>query len=176
MKRTILFFLIIPSYLMIFSQTDNIKKETYKFEAGLGLGYEYGGIGMQVAYAPIPYISAFLGLGLNGGIGYNVGAAWHIIPKTTTHRFRPYLEVMYGYNLVQVVVGDYYDINQYYGPSIGAGCEFRNKKTCRHGFELCFLRYAFWSKAAWDAYNSATPEEKPALGPFGFSIGYHYEF
>ncbi len=151
MKKTILSILCMSITLGIFCQAGNPAKEAYKFEIGAGLGYEYGGIGMHFSYAPIPNISGFVGVGINGGIGYNVGAAWHIIPKTTDHRFRPYLEVMYGYNLVQVVVGDYYDVNQYYGPSVGAGMEFRNKKTSRHGFEICFLRYAFWSQAAWNA-------------------------
>jgi hypothetical protein len=162
--------------MTVYCQTSNSEKEAYKFEIGAGLGYEYGGIGMQFSYAPIPYVSGFVGVGMNGGIGYNVGATWHIISKTTNHRFRPYIEAMYGYNLVWVTVGDYYNVNQYYGPSLGLGMEFRNKKTSRHGFDICFLRYAFWSEDAWDAYNNASAEERPALGPIGFSIGYHYEF
>ena len=176
MKKTISFLICICMAAAIYSQQGNNGSTAYKFEAGAGLGYEYGGIGLQFSYAPIPNFSGFIGLGVNGGIGYNIGAAWHIIPKTTDHRLRPYLEAMYGYNLVEIVIGDYYHINQYYGPSVGAGIEFRNKKTSRHGFELCFLRYAFWSKAAWDAYYNFDAEERPALGPIGFSIGYHYEF
>jgi len=176
MKKIILLLLCITCSLSLFSQKDTTGIKAYKFEFGAGLGYEYGGIGLHFAYAPVPYFSAFLGVGINGGIGCNVGAVWHIIPKTTDHRFRPFLEAMYGYNLVEVIVGDYYDVDQYYGLSIGAGCEFRNKKTSRHGFEICFPRYAFWSQAAWDAYNSTPEEERPALGPVGFSIGYHYDF
>ena len=176
MKKTILIILCILPSLVTFCQMDTNSFKAYKFEFGAGLGYEYGGIGLHLAFAPIPYFSTFIGLGINGGIGFNAGAVWHIIPKTTDHRFRPFFEAMYGYNLVEITVGDYYDVNQFYGLSLGLGCEFRNKKTCRHGFEICFPRYAFWSQAAWDAYNSTPDEEKSGLGPVGFSIGYHYDF
>lgn len=176
MKKSILIILCILPTLSAFCESDNVGTKAYKFEFGAGLGYEYGGIGLHFAFAPIPNFSTFLGLGINGGIGYNAGVVWHIIPKTTDHRFRPFLEAMYGYNLVEVTVGDYYDVDQYYGFSIGAGIEFRNKKTSRHGFEICLPRYAFWTDVAWDAYNNTPEEERPALGPIGFSIGYHYDF
>jgi hypothetical protein len=38
------------------------------------------------------------------------------------------------------------------------------------------FRYGIWSQEAWDAYNNADEENKPALGPIGFSFGYHFEF
>jgi len=166
--------------LVAFAQGEKPQKEAYMFEFGLGLGYEYGGIGAHFAVSPVPYASAFLGVGINGGIGFNAGAAVFAIPKTTKHTFRPFLEAMYGYNLVTILVDEatnVMDVNQYYGPSVGLGCEIRfGYPVKRHGFDIVFPRYGFWSDKAWDAYNSFDEESRPALGPWGFSIGYHFEF
>lgn len=175
MKKLILCFLVIYSCIVAYSQGRGEYK-VHHFDVGAGLGYEYGGIGFQASYAPIPYASIFAGIGTNGGFGWNVGTAWHILPKTTRYMFRPFIEAMYGYNLVFVTVGDYYSVEQFYGPSVGAGCELRFGKSKRHGIDLVLLRYAFWTQDAWDTYNNASADEKPALGPWGFSLGYHFEF
>jgi len=153
--------------------------KAHHLDFGFGGGYEYGGVGFQASFAPIPYASAFAGFGFNGGFGYNVGLVWHILPKTTRYTFRPFIETMYGYNLVFVYTDatySTYSVKQYYGPSIGAGCELRFGKNKRHGADICLLRYAIWSPEAWDAYTDADSDIKPPLGPFGLSIGYHIEF
>jgi hypothetical protein len=157
------------------SQSKGGDVKAHYLDFGFGAGYEYGGVGFQASVAPIPYASLFAGFGFNGGAGWNIGAAWHILPKTTRYMFRPFIEGMYGYNLVFITIGDTYYVKQYYGPSVGAGCEMRFGKKKRHGVDVS-LRYAFWSSEAWDAYNNADSDSRPATGAFGLSIGYHIEF
>jgi len=179
MKKTILILISVIFCISTYSQSRNSDVKAHHFDFGLGAGYEYGGVGFQASYAPIPYASVFAGVGFNGGLGYNFGAVWHILPKTTRYMFRPYIEVMYGYNLVFVYTDESfstYDVEQYYGPSAGAGCEVRFGKKKRHGVDLCAFRYAFWTSKARDVYNNASSDMKPPMGPIGFSIGYHIEF
>ena len=111
MKKFILF--LVLSNLMINSliAQDNIeqieevpKNEVvvstieHNIDIGVGLGCDYSGLGIKLSYLPIPNFSLFA----SGGyamfeFAWNLGASYHIIPKTSEHFIRPHIKAMYGY-------------------------------------------------------------------------------
>ena len=136
-------------------------------------------MGMQAKIAPISRLAVFGGAGYFYKFCYNVGADFYIIPKTSKRRIRPFVEAMYGYNLLQITLYENMALHSadiFYGPSFALGVELRFGKKKRHGINLYFPRVAIWSKDAWDAYNNASEDNKSSLGPVGGSLGYHIEF
>ena len=92
-----------------------------EWNLGLGLGIDYGFMGVQLQSRPAPPLVLFAGGGYAmAGFGYNVGAQGRILPQA---KWCPFVSVMYGYNAVIVVKGaEEYD-QIYYGPSLGFGVE-----------------------------------------------------
>src|SRR5205809_3440799 len=91
--RCLLVLLLMLSYASLHSQE---QPHDY-FNAGIGLGFDYGGIGTGLTYLPDPRIGLFGAAGYNlETFGWNAGAQW-IIPAKKNHFF---LAGMYGYNAV----------------------------------------------------------------------------
>jgi hypothetical protein len=65
---------------------------------GVGLGFDFGGIGGNFLVYPQENIGLFAGGGYTpAGFGYNVGAKFRFATKSSS-RFHPYLTGTYGYN------------------------------------------------------------------------------
>jgi len=146
------------------------------FNLGIGFGLDYGGLGISVNYLPVKPLGLFAGLGYNLlGMGYNVGAAYRILPSK---RFCPSLSAMYGYNAVISVEGEDspYD-KTYYGPSFGANLEWHSRKKPGNYFKLSLI-VPLRPQAYYDDLdklkNDPKYEVKMEPTPINLSIGYHF--
>lgn len=85
--------------------------DTYdKGALGLGIGFDYGGFGINYTLYPQRNIGIFGGVGYAiAGVGYNVGTKFRLTPKKVT----PFITGMYGYNTAIKVTG-----TNGFGPSL----------------------------------------------------------
>ncbi len=141
---------------------------------GIGFGFDYGGLGLQLNYLPEKHVALFAAGGyVFVGLGYNVGAVGRILPD---RRVCPFVTAMYGYNaFIQVKGAD--ELNRiYYGPSFGAGCEFHKKYTNN------YWRVALLIPVRPDAFRDDidalkhNPSIKIQSEPPGFGISGGYNF
>lgn len=142
--------------------------------AGLGLGLDYGGVGLKVEYLPIKYFSAFGAIGYNlQGPGINFGVSYKILPN---RKFTPLVQAMFGYNSAIVVDGLATYNQTYYGLSAGIGADLR---LGRKGNKLYFgLFYPFRPSEFYDDMDKVKADPRissiqDAL-PITFSIGFNW--
>ena len=143
---------------------------------GLGLGLDYGGIGINLQAYLIKYIGIFGGVGFAGyKPSYNAGFKLRFNPEPENSSWVPYFTGMYGYNTVFVVknITNYNKI--FFGPSVGFGVDIRpsnNKKS----FWSVQLIYPIRSKEATDylnyLQNNSNIKMNSTLLPITLSIGY----
>ncbi|HLK30494.1 MAG TPA: hypothetical protein VKT28_18075 [Puia sp.] len=70
-----------------------------KVSAGAGVGYEYGGIGVNAIYYPLRNVGVFGGVGWQYvGVGYNGGVKVRAFVQAPSVLIIPYVEFMYGTN------------------------------------------------------------------------------
>jgi len=160
--------------------TTTIKQNKLNTSAGIGLGLDYGGIGANILYYPIPKLGVFGGIGYAfAGFGYNVGAKFRIITKKEFPKIDPYLTAMYGYNAA-VVVKDATEYNKlFYGPTVGAGIDFNPNSKKMGYWSLAILVPIRDSEV--DQYfdylkNNKGITFKNELLPIAISIGYRIKF
>lgn len=150
-----------------------------KIDVGFGLGCDYSGLGIKLSYLPIPDFSVFA----SGGFamfdfGWNFGACYHIIPKTSNDFIRPHIKAMYGYNEI-IVLFDAKEYNQlYYGFTPGVGFELRFGESRNRRFDVDF-NFPFRSEKFKDDFEAI--DENPAVDikkpfPIAFAVGYHWKF
>lgn len=141
---------------------------------GIGVGLEYGGIGVNVLVSPQKNFSLFGGFGYAlAGFGYNAGVKLNLAPNS---KVCPYFQGMYGYNAAIYFNGlsDYDKL--FYGGSAGFGLDF-NLNNNSGVFSLGIL-YPF-RKEAVGKYMDYLKEEKGfefenELYPITVSIGYRF--
>lgn len=175
-KITILSALIVLSLTVAWAQ-DNEEVPQYRntpFNIGLGLGMDYGGIiGAKATYIIANRVGVFAGLGYNfNGAGYNVGATLRFAPDK---KVTPYITLMYGYNAVINVTGDFEFHKTYYGATTGFGIELKSRSNANFwNFELLvpFRDPAYQEDLDNVKANGAVFEFEPL--PVGFSVGYHF--
>jgi len=152
-------------------RSENVFKRAY---FGMGLGMDYGGIGVKAEFLPIKYVGIFAGAGYNiVGLGFNAGVSVKALPDA---KITPTLIGMYGYNSV-IAVQNAPDYNKtYYGPTAGIGGEL---KVGRRDNKLyAALLYPFRNKAFDDDYEKLKAD--PAISvqqdklPLTFSIGFNF--
>src|SRR5258708_5296139 len=127
-------FLLIVS-LFLFTTTSRAQYKQQSLEAnshrpidvvslGVGFGFDYGGLGVNLTVYPQKNIGLFGGLGYAlAGVGYNAGIKLRLLPRDGQAMVRPFIEGMYGYNTA-VFVANNRDYNKiFYGPSVGAGID-----------------------------------------------------
>ena len=114
---------------------DSIKLD--KFAAGIGVGYEFGGIGANLIYYPQRNIGIFGGAGYTlVGFGYNAGVKIRYAETDKALMVDPFIMAMYGYNNTLR-----YDRNTkfnqtYYNVTLGGGVDFRPGKSKLGYFSL----------------------------------------
>lgn len=97
-----------------------------KFSFGFGIGLDNGGIGVSLLYYAQKNIGIFAGAGYAMiGPGLNAGLKFRLIGKEVNSRINPYFMGMYGYNAVVYIENESEYDKMYYGPTIGAGFDFR---------------------------------------------------
>jgi len=159
---------------------EHVSTLKHNFDIGVGLGCDYAGVlGLKLSYVPNPYFSLFV----SGGFAmfefaYNLGACYHLVPKTSKKSIRPHIKAMYGYNEI-IVLFDDKEYNQlYYGFTPGIGVEFRTHESKNRGFDFD-LNFPFRSDKFKDDFKKI--DENPDVDikkpfPIAFAIGYHWEF
>lgn len=97
---------------------------------GLGLGFDYGGIGVNLMAYPQKNIGLFVGIGyILRGVGYNAGIKLRAISDKKKMPLVPYALAMYGYNAVILIPGAKRFEKTFYGATVGLGFDFYPKKT-----------------------------------------------
>ena len=143
-----------------------------KFNIGVGLGIDYGGIGARATYQPVKRLGVFGSLGYNlNSAGYNVGAQLRFPTKTRVDWF---ISGMYGYNGVVKIKSDKVTKTTYYGPSLGGGIELKIGKNRKSffSFELIVpFRPQAMDDAIHDLRSLGYTVQSPL--PFAYSVGYH---
>jgi hypothetical protein len=149
----------------------------YNAPVGIGIGIDYGGLGVKMGYFPHKNI------GLYGAMGYNLvtaGLSTGLTFRTYPSKLiRPCFHAIYGYNAVIKIYGD--DKNRYdavfYGPSIGFG--FEAGKTSGLYLNMAVF-YPFRDQEFYDEWNkiknNSNIETYSEILPFTMSIGLHYPF
>lgn len=143
---------------------------------GIGIGFDYGGLGLKFSGAVSEPVALFAGLGYNfNGAGFNGGATFRLSPRK---RIIPTLTAMYGYNAV-IVVEDGYGNEDYsetfYGPTFGIGVEFHGKYRTKNFFNLELL-IPIRSQKYHDKMDDLDTfgVDINDLPPVGVALGYHF--
>lgn len=158
-----------------FAQRNRNQPEDPIFYMGIGLGMDYGGLGVRGEILPIPYLGIFAGVGYNfNGLGANGGLSFKALPFK---KLSPVIQAMYGYNAVIVVEGAAKYNKTYYGPTVGAGLDW---KVGRRANKLFFsINYPIRSQEFYDDLDAikADPfvkmenEPLPVAVTIGFNFG-----
>lgn len=161
----------IAFFIIGFSATKAIAQSTPKAFFGLGLGLDYGGIGIRGEAMPQKHIGLFLGAGYNFvSPAFNAGASYKVLAKG---RAQPFVTAMYGYNAALKV--QYGFSKDYYGLTTGAGCDLYDADGKRKW--VFALLVPFRKQAFHDTYQSlkdAGYEFNPGPLPIAFTIGYNF--
>ncbi|MBL7845293.1 MAG: hypothetical protein KF846_14110 [Cyclobacteriaceae bacterium] len=172
MNRIIILLLVLGS-LNTWAQFEPVAETPSTFSLGLGIGLDYGGIGGRATFSPIPSFGVFGSLGYAiAGVGFNAGLQYRISPD---NNIVPVLTAMYGYNAALKVTGAF-EVNElYYGPSLGAGVEFKSKRNTKNYFSLELLvpfRDSQFDKDR-EFYKNLGVEFNDVF-PVTISLGYHF--
>jgi hypothetical protein len=142
---------------------------------GIGAGFSYGGLGLRGEYMASKSLGLFAGVGYNlADPAFNAGVSVKVLPGK---KVVPVITAMYGYNAALKV--SYTDgsseSNSYYGPTIGAGCEFydrsgRNKWLIE--LLVPFRNSEFHNR--YDELKNMGVEFNPDILPVAFTIGYNF--
>ena len=153
-------------------QKPDARTENDKVSLGIGLGFDYGGVGVSGLVYPHNNIGVFVGGGYAiAGFGYNAGVKARL---TKNARFHPYFTAMYGYNTAIAVTNASQLSKIFYGPSFGAGVDFRSKS---HGYWTAALLVPIRGSDVDDYMNhlkSTGVSFANSLPPVGFSLGYRF--
>lgn len=138
---------------------------------GLGVGIDFGGIGLNAMSMVTEHVGVF------GAFGYNLnklglGFGTRVYTKDQSARWRPYLSAMYGYNTVYYIKNADNFSRTFYGPTIGVGVDL---KDSRSNFWTLALQVPIRTddvKAYKNYLEYSNVEIKRDLLPIAFSIGY----
>jgi len=137
MKYSSLFLSICFLFMSLYvgAQTDSTdarKRDILNF--GIGLGFDYGGIGANLMAYPQRNIGIFVSGGFAlAGFGYNAGIKLRF-PSKKASVVTPALLAMYGYNTAILITNNAQYNKLFYGPSFGAGIDIRSKKPSSEGY------------------------------------------
>jgi hypothetical protein len=176
---TLLLVLITCHSLHAQSEGDDVspvekKKDVY---AGIGAGFDYGGIGGKLEYLPAKHVGVFFAAGYNLlSIGWNVGATYKFTPDK---KISPNLLFMYGYNAVFKGADSYADKYNMtsYGLTVGINLDIQAGNQGNKWSIGLFL--PFRSSKFMDNYDAAKKDSnmeiKSELIPIGISCGYNFK-
>jgi hypothetical protein len=147
-----------------------------KFSMGIGVGLDYGGIGLNYTLYPQENIGIFGGVGYAlAGLGYNFGVKLRTNPSRAT----PFVMFMYGYNAAVVVTNAPFGSNfnkLFYGPSAAIGVDLKSRKG--GGYWSLAMTIPFRSPDVNNYIDDLTTNDNVSFSnkpsPVGFSIGYKF--
>jgi hypothetical protein len=159
----ILFIILMIPFLVEAQHITKIEK----VDLGLGVGLDYGGIGVRGTYYIEPHVGVFGSVGyavsnstVAKGMGYNVGGRLRLRPDSW---FCVVAGGMYGYNgIIRDVMGS----TIYYGPSAFIGIETHHRRT------PIYVNAELIVPFRSNEYNrNVKTGDDPS--PIGFSLGCH---
>ncbi len=175
MKIQFIIIVLLMSCTMGYSQTQHGETTGLeKISGGIGVGFDYGGLGINLLVYPHRNIGMFVGVGYAvAGVGSNVGVKVKIKDGS---KISPYLLGMYGYNSAIKVKGASHYNRMFYGPSFGLGIDLKLKRHIKGYFSFALLVPVRSSDV--DDYidalkNTGGISFENKLLPIGFSVGYH---
>jgi len=157
----------------------------HKFDLGAGIGLDYGGIGVRFGVVPVKHLMLFGSAGyMFAGFGWQLGGAFHILPKNVKNLARPYVSVMYGTNAITLVTDENNNIidefsEVFTGPSFSAGVELRFGPMKQHGFDfelILPIRSDDYDQALEALKKNPIVEDVQEPATVQISLSYHYEF
>lgn len=138
---------------------------------GLGVGIDFGGIGLNAMSMVTEHVGVFGAFGYNlNKLGLGFGA--RVYTKDQSARWRPYLSAMYGYNTVYYIKNAENFSRTFYGTTIGVGLDL---KDSRSNFWTLALQVPLRSEdvKAYKTYLvNSNVEIKRDLLPIAISLGY----
>lgn len=157
-----------------YAQRYSDERERAFFYFGIGTGLDYGGIGLKAEVVPFPYLGIFAGAGINfQGLGANGGFSFKALPFK---KVCPTVQAMYGYNAVIIVKGVSGYNKTYYGPSVGAGIDWKLGRNANKLF--IGLYYPFRSDEYYndmdDLKNNLSIRFENEPLPVTFSVGFNF--
>jgi hypothetical protein len=142
-----------------------------RFYMGIGVGIDFGGIGLNAMRMVTEYVGVFGAFGYNlDNIGLNGGV--RLYTKDQLASWRPYFSAMYGYNTVYVIKNADNFNRTFYGTTIGVGVDL---KDSRSNFWTLTLQVPLRSddvKAYKTYLKNSNIEIKRDLLPIAISLGY----
>lgn len=143
---------------------------------GLGLGLDYGGIGVNLTLYPQKNIGIFGSCGYAlAGIGYNFGVKFRLVSEVKPRAVVPYATCMYGYNASVVVLNSLKYNKLFYGTTVGLGINFKTNPSKRAYWSLAVLmplRDSEVNDYIEDLEDNHNMEFNNELMPVLISIGY----
>lgn len=140
---------------------------------GMGVGLDFGGLGLQLSGRPEPPLNIFVAMGYNlNEVGLNAGVAFRTLPRAVVC---PFVMGMYGYNAVIAISGRSDYDKTYYGPTVGGGLEIRAPHWRGHlelGVFHPFRNATFEEDLEMLQRNPAV-EDLQVPSAWTFSVGYH---
>ena len=178
-RFTLIVFALICSGTAFAQDDDNEYDPDYEFpestavdvDGGIGLGIDYGGIGLRLSVLPIKYFGVFGSVGYNfNGAGYNGGVIAKFRPEK---KVRPYVSAMYGYNAVILVDGLASANKTYFGASLGLGINLKMKSENFWSFGLVVPFKSKEYQRDYDVLDSNPNIEMTEPLPVQISVGFH---
>jgi hypothetical protein len=150
-----------------------------KGTVGLGIGLDYGFVGINITAYPQNNIGFTLGFGnAFSGLGYNVGLRLRKDPQNSGIPIIPYATVLYGVNTSIKVLGSTNLNRLFHGFSIGGGIDIRLSKKSWNSISLGL--FAPIRKTEVDEYilelENKGVEFKNKLAPITASFGIKFGF
>ncbi len=147
-----------------------VRPNTY---LGLGVGLDYGGLGLHIEYLPVNFLGIFGGVGYNlgGAAGINGGLTFRAFPMNA---FRPMVTAMYGYNAVLIVKGTHKEPikrSSYFGFSFGGGFEVDVNRRRTNKLNLQLLVPVRDKRFEEDVTKYQAEMPSPVLFSLGFNFG-----
>lgn len=150
-----------------------------KLYLGPGMGLDYGGLGARAEFGPVKNCSIIGGIGYNffNLPGMNAGIRYKLYERK---RAVYHIAAIYGYNAVIRIkysnsLQTYVDVQAYYGPSAGAGCDIydkRKKNKLSVEIWLPFRNSDFRNRH--EGLKDMGLKFQPDVLPITFSIGYNF--
>jgi hypothetical protein len=143
---------------------------------GLGIGFDYGGIGGKIEYLPTKNFGLIGGIGHNMlSVGWNLGATYKILPDK---KVSPNLMVLYGYNATFIGKDSYaekYEMTSY-GFTFGINVDLNTKSGNKWSFGLLIpIRSSKFNDNYDAAKNDPNLNLENELIPIGLSVGYNFK-
>jgi hypothetical protein len=147
-----------------------------KTTIGIGMGLDYGGVGVNFLTYPGKRLGLFMGGGYAiAAFGINAGIKYRFIANKPTSKMNPYILAIYGYNAAIAVLKATQYNKLFYGPSIGFGLDFRPNYQKRGYWTLAILvpfRGSEVDTYMDDLKTQHGVEFKNSLTPIMMSFGY----